>query len=238
MFKSFKIFVNPTMDLQSDSYDDLITFCKEGNLRMIEWMFHYGIDIHCCNDFPFRTFIENAKHPELLNGVKFFLETGANPNAENGEPLVIASQNNDFDVVKLLLESGADPTLHKSESFYYAMIHKSTNMMELLLEYGVDINVEDGTFLLDALFYKNDTYSYATMKFLLTHGANPSIWNNLPIEHVIREKKLKTFMILLNAGANPFTIKCYDRDKLLKSHYIKMIPEYIPISTRKRLMIL
>jgi ankyrin repeat protein len=238
MFKSFKIFVNPTMDLQSDSYDDLITFCKEGNFRMIEWMFHYGIDIHCYNDYPFRTFIENAKQPQLTQGVKFFLETGANPNAENGEPLVFASQNNDYEVVKILLESGADPKLHKSESFYYAMIHKSKKMMELLLEYGIDINIDDGTFLLDALFYRNNTSSFNTMKFLLTHGANPSIWNDLPIQHAIRENKLKTFMILLNAGANPYSMKCYDRDLLLKSHYIQMIPEYIPISTRKRLMIL
>ena len=167
---------------------------------------------------------------EKASMAKMLLDAGAlpnNPNEYGVTPLMMATCEDDIDVVKLLLDWGADTNmaddegdtpLHAAASWRYE--HNSEIVM-LLLQAGAlpnKANKIGETPLHHAVYYGN----IEVVKLLLNVGANPNIIDHqgdTPLHIAAREHQhgvpelnfYEVVKLLLNTGADP-SIKNNKRD--------------------------
>jgi len=94
-----------------------------------------------------------------------------------------------FEAVKILLKSGADATLGNPLIYAVRLLH-NTNLISLLLESGAVINPKYEWTPLHEAVVRNDP---AIVKFLLEHGADPSVYHDqetpLTLALIIEETK-------------------------------------------------
>jgi ankyrin repeat protein len=116
---------------------------------------------------------KNIVRKELsIEDVTKYLDEGADPNADGGEPLKNAVEKNDLEIVKLLLSRGAIANIKKDERSPVPIdFAKSLDMIRLLVENGSTPSPR----LIRDLYQNSDT-SEATkvVKFFLDDGLDPS----------------------------------------------------------------
>jgi len=112
----------------------------------------------CKNNYLYHKYIlrnipiVNLILSDNLEGVKFLLENGINPNTKGifNTILDYACRENSYEIVKVLLEYGADPNLQTYEGWTALMyvVHNfrgniSVKIIEELLKYGADKNLKN-----------------------------------------------------------------------------------------------
>lgn len=90
-----------------------------------------------------------GSYPNVLTGVRICIEYGADPNANQGQPIITAARNDNWGkVVARLLEYGADPNLRKTPDWYSAIMgaaeNNRVNNVEQLIRAGAKVNEECG----------------------------------------------------------------------------------------------
>jgi hypothetical protein len=122
-----------------------------------------------------------------LETIKFLLENGANPNAQDVDgdtPLLIAARRGLVPVVKLLLERGAQPcfTNKKGLNALHIVCKKRTmapilkiELLDILLKAGTPLNERDNVKWYTPLVYAVRSGHKEVVQFLLNQGANPCI---------------------------------------------------------------
>jgi len=137
---------------------------------------------------------------ENLEGFKFLLDHGADPNAavaimqpppENA--LTLAASMNDSRYLKELLKHGANPNLavgnpSPQTAIFTASFYRQTNSISILLEYHADIDWKDtsNNTALHRAVYEG---SYESALFLYKNGADPLIKNSFGYTTVDTMKK-------------------------------------------------
>lgn len=147
--------------------------------------------------------------------IRTLLEFGANPGLMNNggtTPLAAAVKNGRHSVAKLLLEKGLQlSSIREAESLLLLAAENGAEhvVKRILEEWTIDVdlkNNEDGAPLFWAAFYGHE----AVVEILLKGQADPNCklregWHEgyRPLHLATKDKKLRTFRALLEAGANP-----------------------------------
>ena len=144
--------------------DDFIDAIENNNFQQLQDLIDQGMDIdfglQIAAEFDnIRTieFLLNHAQPSLLgknialseaaaNGnyrmVELLLDNGANPNGNNGNPLIRAAGHaGDINIVRLLLDRGANIHIGSDAALDLAIANDITMVIEYLLARGANFNV-------------------------------------------------------------------------------------------------
>ena len=106
--------------------------------------------------------------------LKSFLDRGANPNFNNGNPLINAVSENNFKNIKLLLSRGADPNIGNPIDHINMNNSNYWEIVTTLIENEPPVNLRNKD-IAKYFIIKDD---YEKVNYLLYHGANPDFTNN------------------------------------------------------------
>ncbi|KAL9636664.1 MAG: hypothetical protein Q9164_002683 [Protoblastenia rupestris] len=170
----------------------------------------------------------------FLEGLRWFLENGANANAGSNKdktPLMVMAQREDKAAVKLLLEHGAQihaVTKGGSTALHYALRVGNLETITLLLEAGLNPNAEAAngvTPLIEAI----NTEEAAIIKILLDRGAEVNHvdgYGNTALHYAASMNLVEVATILFERGAN-IDLKDNDGDTALMTgiynNHLKMV---------------
>lgn len=169
----------------------LVEAAGQGNIPRMRRALENGADVNAVGRDGMTPLMWAAAIKHNLEGFRFLLEHGANPNVVTELPKDFAAERafiietafrlDDPRYMKLLLEHGADPnTILNDGDETPLFLHpqdRSLAQIKLLVEYGANVNhraIYDITPLLDAVFGEE----YETALFLLRAGAAPTIANS------------------------------------------------------------
>ncbi len=99
------------------------------------------------------TFLIHAARHSFSQGVETALLHGADININNGYPLMVSSENGDYELVELLLDKGADINTSQGFPLKIAAYEGHDEVVKLLLDRGADVkymHVEDYKNIQDA----------------------------------------------------------------------------------------
>lgn len=164
----------------------------QGNIPRMRKALESGADVNAVGQDGMTPLMWAAAIKHNLDGFRFLLKHGANPNmvtelpkdfaAERAHIIETAFRLEDPRYMKLLLEHGADPNTiinaHQNETpLFLQPQDRSLAQIKLLVEYGANVNhraIYNTTPLLDVV--SGDEYE--TALFLLRAGADPTIANS------------------------------------------------------------
>lgn len=101
-----------------------------------------------------------------IETVKVLLEYGADPNAQNGLPLLKAVTNQNINIAKILIAAGADPNMNIETTLGRAIIRNNTEMVKLIINPNINYDLFDFNILSVAIGNKNADI----VKLLLDNG--------------------------------------------------------------------
>jgi len=96
----------------------------------------------------------------------------------NVDDLIVAVNNEDFDLIEEIIDSGVDLNSHKKHSFtpLHAAVYIGVGMIDLLLAAGADINAKNTNSQDTALIYAARNGNLDVIFKLIDSGAN---WNDV-----------------------------------------------------------
>lgn len=128
-------------DLTFNNNSTLFSCCESGTQDMMKLLLnHSNISLSDSN---------NKKLQEIMNYlcdlgntklIKMLLEYGFDPNANDGEYLIIASDYDCADIVELLIEFGANVAHQDNRALYNAIVNTNYDMVVLLLQNGANMS--------------------------------------------------------------------------------------------------
>jgi ankyrin repeat protein len=140
------------------NHNIIFSISKCEDLEIVKYMVEIGAIIPYSDDA-----IIIASNYSLEN-VKYFVKNGANPRANNDQPLISASNYNRLDIMKYLISLGADPCaqentiLKRISSFGQSKVIKY--ILPLIIEKGGEINFDK------LISLARENYYYRIMKYL------------------------------------------------------------------------
>lgn len=207
-----------------NNHRKFLDLCREGEIdKLIKFKDKIGI-----------TELENYIHMEyeagLISAIKknhhdvvnFLIDNGADIHFNNDEPLAIACEYSDIDIVKKLVRNGCD--INKTNSPLKLACYKGRlEIVKYLVENGADINSNNSEGLVMAcknyfgysrFFVGEKSDKLGVINFLIEHGIN--ITSDALIE-ACKEQNLKLIKLLVENGADihinndePFRVACLD----------------------------
>jgi len=133
--------------------------------------------------------------------LKFFLETGADPNMGHGTLLIYACRKGMIKIVQLLLAKGADPDINYGDAVMTASLNGHYKVVSALIKKGVSVDTLDES-LMKAIAASSDTQTKETVNVLLDAGADVHVQDDYPLRRAVMENAYDIVEILLKAGAN------------------------------------
>lgn len=104
-----------------------------------------------------------------FHGVKKYINQGANPNHNKGEPLYWVCKDDTLDIFEYLVNQGANPDFPSGTLLILACTFCHTETIRHLVEkYGVNIHAQNEGALTAAIEYSH----LDTVKYLIERGAN------------------------------------------------------------------
>ena len=160
-YVTLKSYLDRGADPNYKSVIPLINAIKDNRIDCIKLLLERGADP---NIGQVLGYVNNKESTEKgLEIAKILIENdpGANPSINDNALLIAAVSADKYNFVKYLLYYGADPNLKTP-------IHKAKNieMIRLLVENGGKVSTENFMAVIK---------SYKDLKYLLDHGANPSV---------------------------------------------------------------
>lgn len=180
------VFLLPFSVLAQDNMD-LYIAANDGDLSKVRELTQQGYDVNvicptiCSGWTPVMIASANG-HFEI---VKFLLEHGANPNAQNRfgrTPIMFATRYHNKRIIEILLQYGADPTITSQDdetpnsAMADALIMSiqdpdAYEILKMLVQKTGNVRFSFWDFTPLLLAVRNDDYDFA--KYLLDHGADP-----------------------------------------------------------------
>lgn len=132
---------------------ELIAGAEKNDINMIIGAIGIGADISANNDLALRV----ATASGAIDATRVFLDLGANPRANGGEPLENAVINNDERMVGFLLAHGADVHDSNEAALWWAVESGNVPIQKILVERGGRISDD----MLSMASQKKDSTSFA-----------------------------------------------------------------------------
>lgn len=114
-----------------------------GDIDEIKRLIKAGVDVNVSNikgDFPLA--IASEKRNKAI--VELLLNNGADPNINDGEPLISAILGGDFDIIEMLINAGANVNEHKNSRWKSPLLlaseYSNDTAVKMLLEKGANPN--------------------------------------------------------------------------------------------------
>jgi ankyrin repeat protein len=188
------------------------TAAKYGHINILVMLIEYGKPIDTYDNYALRI----AAKKGYLDVVKLLIENGADVNARNSESVREAARNGHYQVVKYLVDKGANIFSHDNEALRHSAQNGHNHIVNFLISKDADISAWDNYALRYAsknghfevvklLSYQDncnihdcDEYSlrkaceYGHLKiakFLISLGADVSIFNFLPFRLSVEKKQ-------------------------------------------------
>jgi ankyrin repeat protein len=215
-------------------YNNLKSSINSRNIDIVKYFLHKGSEI--TKDCIMASILRDPKILELL------IESGADVNVNNGEPIIWASFCFYTETVKVLVKNGADVQVN------YNHLIKNTSeydIMDFIIKKGADIHVDDDYPLRMWAGIKVETnarnslaYSSCFVELLLESGANVNVLDDWCIKKSAFNGNIETVEILIKYGADFKKVKrarknVVDLLEKMGCNDIEIIPE--PPSVNKRL---
>ena len=176
--------------------DALFTAARKGDTQTLAKLLQQGYDVNyvCTQQCKGWTPLLIASAEGHTDTVKFLLEHGANPNAQNrlGRTSLHFAANYGFEpIVTLLLQYGADPTIETYD--------KPEEAPRKVVETALRQTVSD----------PQNQAAYRILKMLVykTDDVNCELWDYTPLVEAFRHNDYDFAKYLLEHGANPYHIK-------------------------------
>lgn len=117
-----------------------------------------------------------------------YIEEGADPNAQQGKPLINAVQEDNYEKTEFLLSKGASSNIGTPIKGA-----KNLKMIILLVENGATITNE---------IFASVADDYEAIKYLIDANMDVNFENGLPLRTVAKNGKLETVKLLIKHGAD------------------------------------
>ena len=130
-----------------------------------------------------------------LDGVKYYLEKGADVNFNEREALYLCIKNGNLPMTELLIKKGA---LLNDNMLRLSVEYNNPEMVEFFLEKGIDVNSNDGY----ALRIASDGGKTNIVKILLAYNANVNINGFSPLNNASENGHVEIVELLLAKKAN------------------------------------
>ena len=147
-----KVFINYKANINSKdmfSRNILMMTIDYNNRNMIKSLINAGIDINIKDDFDINALIYAIDKKSQISTISLLIKSGININDKDKlgrTALILASQQNNEDVVKLLINNKVDINAKDNigkTALMYAVKYKHTNIVQLLLENKANTNIYD-----------------------------------------------------------------------------------------------
>jgi Ankyrin repeats (3 copies) len=122
-----------------------------------------------------------------LENAKKYIEEGADPNAQQGKPLINSVSENDLDKTKYLLEVGASPNIGGA-----IKNAQNLDMIKLLVSYGATLT---------SSVFESVSNDYDAIKYLIDAGMDINFDNGLPLRTAAKNGRLDIMKLLIDNGA-------------------------------------
>lgn len=153
----------------------LIQAIEENCYESTEALLKIGADVHYNDDFPLITAIDR----DLPRIVELLLEYGADPNAQNEEPIRgVCHWRMRPDILGPLMHYGAN--VHHNNDILIArasLNYDGQEILPILINAGADVNARNGTPLRNAV----ECGHMDNVRILVDAGADIHVYNNSPI---------------------------------------------------------
>ena len=122
-----------------------------------------------------------------LSKVEQYIEEGADPNAQQGKPLINSVNEDDYEKTKYLLEVGAAPNIGNAIKGA-----KNLKMIQLLVTYGATITNE---------IFNSIADDYDGVKYLIDAGMDVNFEDGMPLRIAAKAGNINVMKLLLDNGA-------------------------------------
>lgn len=122
-----------------------------------------------------------------LSNAKKFIEEGADPNAQQGKPLINAVAEDEYEKTQYLLDQGASPNIGGAIKGA-----KNIKMIRLLVSYGATVTNE---------VFSSVCNDYEGVKYLIDAGMDTNFDDGFPLRHAAKNNRLDVMKLLVDSGA-------------------------------------
>lgn len=223
--------IEQSVELGAEIADYLLPYSIHVNSKAIKWLILAGTNVNTISPDG-RSVLELAIFKNNKTAVTDLIKEGANVNARalhshsRNTPIIIASFQNNPNMIDLLLRLGADVNYANklgTTALIIATQWSEQPTIELLIKAGADVNATDfdkDTPLSITCRHRND---YHIAELLINAGANVNTENYLnetPLSLAIQWNHTKTALLLIYAGAHIKDIDLTENPKLLVAHQV------------------
>lgn len=220
---------DPNLSAGPDSESPLALAASDNRLDLVQLFLKHGGDANFVMENSNSALVQAMSHktcsPQL---VELLLNSGADPNAKNGEggtALFQAIQANRVDLMTVLLDHGANPNLPGPKHPLWPSTYKP-KALQLLLSRGADHKKCPGLMELASSLKKLESIS-----ILMKAGVSPNVRKDgvyTPLCSAIRDNSADIVTFLLANGADPnMNAAEYPAFKCITHHRPHFLPELV-----------
>ena len=150
-----------------------------------------------------------VKKDITIEDIRKCILDGADPNTDEGKPLLNAVLEDNIEKVRYLIDQGASPNIGDP-------IRDTTNfdIIKILVEHGAEVNYT---------IFSNICDNYEGVKYLLNHGLDVNTDFGAPLRCAINNQNIKVIKLLVEYGANLDIKNCIILKKCVNLQNIEMI---------------
>lgn len=133
-----------------------------------------------------------------MDCVTWLLERDADPNYNDGEPLIEAAVNGKNEIARLLIHKGADLHVREDYALRFSAGRGFIDMVKLLIEEGADVEAQEN----NALLVASTNGSAELVEVLLDNGADVHAHQDASLVWAAHREHFETVRVLLQYGAD------------------------------------